>query len=467
MAHDGGCVKVAVVGGGIAGLAAARRFEELDPSAEVVLIERSKRLGGKLMTERVDGFVIEGAPDSFLSRKERGTGLCEELGLADELLGRRPENARSFVKRGGALHPLPEGLTGMIPTNLDALAESALLSPEGRERLAAEIEIPPVEAAGDESIASFVRRRLGPEAYESLVEPLLTGIYGGDGDQLSLQATFPNLRALELEHGSVLRGLLAQSTEEASVTPPFLSLRFGMETLVTALVGSLERTRVQTGTVATAVRSRPGGYTVELLGGPPVEVDGVVLAIPAFAAAELVSELDPELAALHAQIPYASSAIVTFAYQREDVSHPLDGYGYVVPQSEGTDVVACTWTSSKWDGRAPEGRALIRVYAGRFGGDDVTDLPDDRLVELARGEVGLLGIETEPQLTWIHRWPRGTPQYVLGHPERLERIDAALEQHPGLALAGAAYRGVGIPDCIRSGEEAAAVVARAVERVPG
>ncbi len=460
-------MRVAVVGGGIAGLAAARRLERLDPSAQIVLIEQNERLGGKLVTERIDGFVIEGAPDSFLSRKERGTGLCEELGLADELVGRRAENARSFVRRDGALHPLPEGLTGMIPTNLDALAETALLSPEGRERLAAESEIPPAAAGGDESIASFVRRRLGQEAYANLVEPLLTGIYGGDGEQLSLQATFPNLRALELEHGSVIRGLLAQSAGEVTDTPPFLSLRSGMETLVTALAESLERTRVMAGTGATAVRSLPDGYSVELRGGSPVEVDRVVVAIPAFAAAELLSELDPELAALHAEIPYASSAIVTLAYRREDVPHPLDGYGYVVPQSEGTDIVACTWTSSKWEGRAPDGRALIRVYAGRFGGRDVTDLADDRLVELARDEVRLVGIETEPQLVRIHRWPRGMPQYVLGHPERLERIDRALEEHRGLALAGAAYRGVGIPDCIRSGEDAAEAVSRAVERVPG
>ena len=299
------------------------------------------------------------------------------------------------------------------------------------------------------------------------MEPLLTGIYGGDGEQLSLQATFPNLRALELEHGSVIRGLLAQSAEEVTRTPAFLSLRSGMEALVTALAESLERTRVKAGTGATAVRSLPDGYFVELRGGSPVEVDRVVVAIPAFAAAELLSELDPELAALHAEIPYASSAIVTLAYRREDVPHPLDGYGYVVPQSECTDIVACTWTSSKWEGRAPDGRALIRVYAGRFGGRDVTDLADDRLVELARDEVRLVGIETEPQLVRIHRWPRGMPQYVLGHPERLERIDRALEEHRGLALAGAAYRGVGIPDCIRSGEEAAEAVSRAVEPVPG
>jgi oxygen-dependent protoporphyrinogen oxidase len=193
----------------------------------------------------------------------------------------------------------------------------------------------------------------------------------------------------------------------------------------------------------------------------------VVLAVPAFVTAALVRELDPELASAHAEIPYASSAIVTLAFRQQDVDRRLDGYGYVVPRSEGSDVLACTWTSGKWEGRAPESHALVRVYAGRFGEPDVTRLGDDELVGLARGELRLLGIEAEPELARVHRWPRGMPQYVLGHPERLERIGEALEQHRGLALAGAAYRGVGIPDCIRSGEEAALAVCRALERVPG
>lgn len=459
-------MKVVVVGGGIAGLAAARRLETLIPRVEVILLEWKWRIGGKLLTDRVDGFVIEGAPDSFLSRKERGVGICEELGLGDELVGRRPENERSFVRREAALHPLPSGLTGMIPTDLEALADSPLLSVVGRARLAAEVDLPPAPSGGDESIASFVSRRLGREAYELLVEPLMTGIYGGDGEQLSLEATFPNLRRLELEHGSVLRGLAAQASADAAY-PPFVSLRGGMDRLVTELAHSLESTRILAGMGATAVRSLPGRYAVERNGGPPVQADGVVLAVPAFVTARLVSDLDPGLAAAHAEIPYASSAIVTLGYRRERVPHPLDGYGYVVPSAEGSEVLACTWTSSKWEGRAPEGFALIRVYAGRFGGRDVTRVGDEALIALARDEIGLLGIKAEPSLVKIHRWPRGMPQYILGHPERLARIDAALERHPGLALAGAAYRGVGIPDCIRSGEEAAQSIARTLAPVAG
>ena len=459
-------MRIAVVGGGIAGLAAARRLEALLPDASVVLVDKDGRLGGKIVTERIGGFVIEGAPDSFLSRKTRGVGLCEELCLGDELVGRRPENARSFVRRGAGLLPLPEGLTGMIPTDLRALESSELLSEEGRARLAAEPEIPPELGDEDESVASFVSRRLGREAYEAFVEPLMTGIYGGDGEQLSLEATFPNLRALELEHGSLLRGLAAQPAQETRF-PPFVALAAGMDGLVTAVIDSLEHTELVVGTAASRLTRGGSGYLVELDDGTAIEADGVVIATPAFAAADLLSVLDPELAALHGEIPYASSAIVTLAYPPDGVPTPLDGYGYVVPSAEGSDVLACTWTSSKWEGRAPDGIALLRVYAGRFGGRDVTAESDDELIALARGEVRLLGIAGDPVLTRVQRWPRGMPQYVLGHPGRLERIDLALERHPGLGLAGAAYRGVGIPDCIVSGEQAAQAVAHALVQVPG
>jgi oxygen-dependent protoporphyrinogen oxidase len=451
-------VKVVVVGGGIAGLAAARQLEASLPEAELVLVECRERLGGKLLTEREDGFVVEGAADSFLARKPRGVGLVGELGL--ELVGRRPENARSFVRRGSELHPLPEGLSGTIPTDLEALERSELLSEEGRRRLAAEADIPAEPSAGDESLASFVRRRLGPEAYERLVEPLLTGIYGGDGEQLSLQATLPQLRALELEHGSLLRGL-ATAAPPAAAHPPFVSFRDGIATIVERLAASLERTSIVTG--RTAVRLAPG-YELVLEGGERLAADGVVLAVPAFAVAELVAELDPELGGVHAEIPYASSAIVTLALRGE---HAFGGYGYVVPRAEGTDVLACTWSSSKWEHRAPPGFSLVRVYLGRFGSRDVTADSDDELVAAAREELRLAGLDGEPERTWIHRWPRGMPQYVLGHPERLERIEAALERHPGLALAGAAYRGVGIPDCIHSGEEAARSLARSLAGVRG
>jgi oxygen-dependent protoporphyrinogen oxidase len=456
-------VRTIIIGGGIAGLAAAHRLTQLVPGEAPweypLLVEREARVGGKLLTEHVDGFVIEGAADSFLSRKERGVGLCEELGLHRELVGRRPEYARTFVRRGRELHPLPEGLTGAIPADLDALSGSALLLPEAKARLALETDIPPDRARRDESVADFVSRRLGAEAWANLVEPLVTGIYGGDGAQLSLQATFPQLRALELEHGSVLRGL-ASTPAAAGRFPPFVTLDSGMDTLVRALFNRLEgRIQAAVGQGAIGLRRTDDGFVVELDGRETFESESVIVAVPAHIAAQLLVHVDRELAELHAGIPYASSAIVTLAYREEDAP-ALDGYGYVVPRAEGTDVLACTWTSRKWEGRAPEDTVLLRIYAGRFGGRDVTELRDPKLLDLARDEVALLGISAKPILTRIHRWPRGMPQYVLGHTERLERMAALLEEHPGLALAGAAYRGVGVPDCIRSGEDAADSVAQ-------
>ena len=452
-------MKVAVVGGGIAGLAASRRLEAL--GADPVLVERDEVLGGKLQTERVDGFLIEAAPDSFLSRKERGVGLCEELGLADELIERRPEHAHTFVRMGDDLHPLPQGLTGMIPTDLDALEDGSLLSAEGVARFRAERDVPVAGGEADESVASFVSRRFGREAYDALVEPLMTGIYGGDGEVMSLCATFPQLRVLELEHGSLLRALAPPASGGRS---PFLSLRDGMGRLVSALASQLERTEVATGVGATRVASSSAGFDVLLEGGKTLAADGVVLATPAFVTAGLVAELDAELAAEHDSIPYTSSVIVTLAFSRADVV-PLDGYGYLVPRTDGSDVLACTWSSQKWPGRAPAESVLVRVYAGRYGGRDLTAADEGELVELAREELGRFGVSATPTVTRIHRWPLGMPQYVLGHVKRVERIERALDHQPGLAVAGAAYLGVGIPDCIASGERAAESVVRAVTGV--
>ena len=451
-------MRVAVIGGGVAGLAAARRLEALALEAAVSLVERDVVLGGKIRTDRLDGFVVETAPDSFLSRKERGVGLCRELGLGDELIARRPEHRGSFVRRGDELHPLPEGLTGMIPTSLDALETTELLSAEGKVRFAAEADVPPSDGVEDESVAAFVSRRFGREAYDGIVEPLMTGIYGGDGEQLSLRATFPQLRAIEREHGSLLRGLTATSPGDA---PPFLSLRGGMDVLVDALRGGFERTEVLAGRGAERVTRDASGYRVGLSDDEALAVDGVVIATPAYVTAELLAELDPELAAIHAEIPYASSVVVSLGYSRADVV-PLDGYGYVIPRAEGGDVLACTWSSQKWEHRAPEECVLVRVYLGRFGGRDVTSDTDDELVAGARTEIAFLGVSARPVLTCVHRWPLGMPQYVVGHLDRLERIDAGLAAHSGLALAGAAYRGVGIPDCIASGEAAAESVVRAL-----
>jgi oxygen-dependent protoporphyrinogen oxidase len=458
-----------IVGGGITGLAAAYRTEQLNQSLRITLIERDKRLGGKLLTEHIGGFVVEGAPDSFLSRKPRGVGLCEELGIAKDLQGRRPEFARTFVRHHGALHRLPTGLTGMIPTNLDALADSTLISQEGRERLAQEAELLPAPPAAsgfdDESVASFVTRRLGREVYEKLVEPLMSGIYAGDGEMLSLAATFPQLRQLELKFGSLLKGLQAgQNGGPPQVQPerypPFVTFANGMETLVDAIVERLQQTQLLTGATVETVTSNGAGYDVLLGDGRMLHADALIVTTPAFVTAHILGDLDPVLADLHRQIPYVSSALVSLGFAQTDLPRPLDGYGYVIPRIEETDLLACTWTSSKWSGRAPASHALVRVYAGRYGRRDIAQCSDDELLALAYAELRLtLGVTAQAHLVRIHRWPSAMPQYLLGHVERVAQIEAQLARREasgcGLYLAGAAYRGVGIPDCIESGEQAA------------
>jgi len=467
--------RILIIGGGISGLATAYRLHKSDPALEFTLLEAAPYLGGKVITEQIDGLVLEGAPDSFLARKPRGVGLCEELGLADQLTGRRPEHAdKTKVRFDGQFYPLPSGLSGMIPTDLDALANNPLISAAGQARLAEEATIPPAVYGpntqqagledGDESVANFVSRRLGREVYEKLVEPLMSGIYAGDGEQLSLGATFPQLRQLEQKHGSLLQGLGAASARSSLATPPtltyppFVSLEGGMGRLVDAIVATLPAAALRTESTVTRVeREEQGGYRVLLATGDSLTADALVLATPAFATASMLNTIDPLLAEAHAAIPYASSALVTFAYRKADLSCVPEGYGYVVPSIAGSDVLAATWSSNKWAGRAPEDLLLCRVYIGHYGGRDVTKLSDEELVALAHEELrGSFTADGPPLLQRIYRWPLSMPQYNLGHLARLATIDERLPHNPGLFLAGAAYRGVGIPDCIREGEKAAA-----------
>lgn len=448
-------VDAVIVGGGISGLAAAYRLRRLAPGASITLLEASGHLGGKIGTERERRFLIEWGPDSFLSRKPAGITLCRELGLTGELIGRNPALARTFVLRHGRLHPLPEGLTGLIPTNVDALTGSTLLTDAARERLAQEPSLPPRPAGGDESIAAFIARRLGQELLDNLIEPLMGGIYAGQVDQLSLAATFPQLRQLELAHGSLLGGLQARPAGPEPACPPFVSFRNGMATLVQALVAATPDVTFQGNGAVSAVYPSVEGYTVTLASGARLRARAVIVTTPAFVAATLLEGIDTAIAGDLSAIPYASTALVNLAFDEDQVP-PLDGYGYVVPRIEGRAALACTWTSRKWPNRSPNGSVLLRLYFGRFGGPDVSAYDDECLLTMARAEVReTLGIDVPPTLHRIMRFPRAMPQYNLGHLDLVARLERRLKALPGLYLAGAAFRGVGIPDCIVSGEAAA------------
>lgn len=463
---------VAIIGGGISGLAAAHRLLGRDPALEVTIFEREERLGGKILTERRDGYVIEGGPDSFLSVKPRGVGLSRELGLDGRLVEPDELNRGAFVLHHGALVPIPEGLSGLIPSRLSPIIKSPLLSRRGKARLAADLIVRPRRSGDDEALASFVERRLGREAYERLIEPLMSGIYAGDGRRLSLAATFPNLRAAERIHGGLIRGAVAARTGAANdgIAPRrgFLSFPSGIAELVEALRARIEvgGGTVYTGATVSAIHPRSDlqpGYEIEFdgpgsapTGAPRRAFDAVIVATPAWAASPLLRPWSPEAADALAGIEHVSNAIVVAAVATSTMTRPLTGTGYVVPRAENRPVMAVTWSSLKWRDRAPVDRLLVRAFIGRAGRQHDLDGDDAHLTGLALAELReVMGIIGEPEFTRVFRWERGMPQYNLGHLDRVASIQAGIAEVPGIEIAGNMLRGVGIPDCIASGEDAA------------
>ncbi|MFT5517294.1 MAG: oxygen-dependent protoporphyrinogen oxidase [Rhodothermales bacterium] len=465
-----------MVGGGISGLTVAYRLGQSMPESQVTLVEQSHRLGGKLETERYEGFVMDHGPDVFLSRKPWAVDLCKELGL--ELQPTNPQVKGSFIQQGGRLHPLPDGFGGLVPSSWVALARTSLLTARGKARLALEALVPASRGSDDESLGAFARRRLGAEAYDRLIHPLLGGIYGGDIEALSLEATFPQFRQMEREHGSLIRaararargakGAAARATAAQATAaggrakaPLFYTLRDGMQSLPDGLAAACPA-QVRLGMSATSIDVAQGAgpkstrvLRVHLNDRSSLEADAVICTTPAYAAADVLAS-HRELAEILRAIPYNSSLIVTLAFGREQVPHPLDGYGYLIPASEGKAVRACTWTSTKIPGRAPTGEVLIRVFFGRSADDPWLEASDEQLLECAAEELkATLGIEDGPKFHRVRRWIRGQPAYTMGHPERLRLLDDALGALPGLFLTGSAYRGVGIPDCIRQANKTA------------
>jgi oxygen-dependent protoporphyrinogen oxidase len=466
--------KIVVVGGGIAGLAAAYYANKtFQGTARVTLLEKADYWGGKITTHRetelVPGssFVVEGGPDTFIVTKPWAMKLCQELGIGDRLQGTNPDTKKTYILKSDKLHELPGGLTMMIPTEIWPMIKTGLLSWPAKARMGLDFFIPAATPNGEESLGGFVSRRLGRSAYENLIEPLMSGIYAGDGDRLSLQATFPYLRDLELKYGGLVRGALKLRRErmkkagqrEPKATPgsrsifmtPISGLAEIVEALVTNLRDSGTDMRLRQ-TVVSIDRSGPG-YQIKLSNGEMLSADAVVLASPPFASADLIEAFMPELAAELRAIEYVSTATVSLIYNEKDLSRPLDGYGYVIPRKEKRTALACTWTSTKFPHRAPEGYALVRVFVGRAGQEEDIHWDEATLTEIAQEEVRrTLGIETAPMKAFVSIWEQAMPQYNLGHPARLERIDELLESVPGLALAGNGYRGIGLPDCIHSGE---------------
>lgn len=450
--------RVIVIGGGITGLAAAERIaESLGPGA-VRVLERASRLGGKISTEDVGGAIVEGGPDCFLAMKPAGLAMVRRLGLERRLIGTDPRFSRSFVKRDGRLHELPEGISGLVPSRIGPLMRTRLLSPRGRARAALELFVPRRTAGGDESIAGFVTRRFGREAYDWLIEPLLGGIHAGDGARLSLSATFPQLSDTERTHGSVLRFMMKARlgrTRRPAGPTGFVTLRGGLGEMVTALEARLGG-GVSLGRSVRSITRDGDGWSVALDGDEIITAEQVIVATPADAAAPMLESADHVLATDLRAMRFASTVTVSVAFPAEAVPRKLPGYGYVAPRAEGGSVIACSWTSHKFPERVRSDLIMLRLFLGRDGDDAITTDPDEAVKFLVRRELrDVHGITSEPLWWRLFRWPSAMPQYTLGHQERLARIAQRLTALPGLSLAGSSFTGAGIPDCIAAGWKAA------------
>jgi protoporphyrinogen/coproporphyrinogen III oxidase len=462
-------LRVAIVGGGISGLASAFKLQELGTShgvpVEVRIYESTSKTGGIVGSIRRDGFLMEAGPDSFISEKPEALDLARRIGIADRIIQTRNENRRSFIVRDGKLNPVPEGFNLLAPSSFWPFLISPIFSWRGKARMALDLLLPRSKSR-DESLASFVRRRLGTEALDRMAQPMVGGIYTADPEKLSLRATMPRFLEMEYTHRSVIRAMYkkrrTQPKEESSgVSGPrysmFLSFDEGMQVLTDNLSSKLYPGTIRTGVRISTLSRGPGDqWTLASAAGDSWQADAVVIALPAYGAADLLEDTNRELALELNTIPYASTATMNVAFRRKDIQHPLNGFGFVVPFTESRNILACSFSSVKFAGRAPEDYVLLRAFAGGALQPEVFALDDEALISAVLQDLKeLLGTTAGPLFTHIERWKQSMPQYHIGHLDHVKKIKELAAAIPGLQLAGNAYHGAGIPDCIRSGETAA------------
>jgi protoporphyrinogen/coproporphyrinogen III oxidase len=475
---------IVIVGGGITGLAAAHAIAQANQERRLgitcTLLEAADRLGGKVQTERTGGFIVEQGPDAMLARKVEGRLFCEQLGLAGDLVGSNTRAGSTYVVHRGHLEPLPEGMMLVAPVHLSGWMKTRLLSPAGKLRAGLDLLLPARKDTTDETLEQFVSRRFGREVADRLAVPLLAAVYGGGSGDLSLKATFPDLGRLEQQHRSVLLGLRAMARRRGGSSgpaaagrkgphgsgeapSPFITLRQGMHAMVARATETLEGVRVRCNAPVSTLEVRRGNsrrarYRLGMADGGEIEADAVILATPAFATGRLLEGVSTAAAnALHG-IDYLPTTVVVVGFPRERIANALQGTGFLVPESERRKLIACTWLTRKWPHVGDPGTILLRCYVGGPGdGAELAALPDGEILALTGGELrDLMGAEGAPVFSRVYRWPRAIPRYALGHLERIAQAKQALANFPGLLLAGAAYHGIGVPDCIRQGKQAAA-----------
>lgn len=448
-----------IVGGGITGLSAAYEFAKAGQPA--ILLESRPRLGGVIETETVEGCVLEGGPDSFLAAKTAGFDLIREVGLGSELIGSNDKSRVTYLVRGGRLVPMPDGLLMMVPTKILPMLASSILGWKTKIRMGLEyFRRPPTQEIPDRSVADFIADHYGRETVDYLAEPLLSGVYGGSVDRLSVNSVLTRFVELERQYGSLTRGVLAakREREKASANGPaslFQTLKGGLAQLTRELESRIRGKIEIRQALAEGIETTPQGFSVRA-GGEALEASSVILATPAWAAGALLRDMDPRLAELLEGVDYSSSATVAIGFRRSECGAIPPGFGFLVPACERRLLVACTFVGAKFPYRVPDGIVVMRCFVGGAGQEAVLELNDSEILQRIQGELqGLLGWTAQPMFTRIARWHRSMAQYTVGHGARLGSIRERLQDLPGLYLAGNAYEGIGVPDCIRTGRQAA------------
>ena len=460
---------IVIIGGGIAGLAAAHRIVELGRTksldVKATLLEAAPRLGGSIATERVGEFLVEAGPDSFITEKPWALKLCERIGLTDRLVSTQSTYQKIYIVHDGKLVELPEGFFLLAPTRFLPFVQTPLFSWPGKLRMASELFLPRGESNDDESLGAFVRRRFGHEALERVAQPLVGGIYASDPDKLSLVATMPRFKEMERSRRSVIYAMWSAQRRRAKKAETgsgarwslFVTLAGGMQELVDNLAQRLPQETTLLNAAATELkRNADNRWRVAVSSGETIQADAVILATPAFRAGAMLRRIDASAAEELTGISYASTATVSLAYRREDFPQTPNSFGFVVPAIEKRKIMACTFSNLKYPGRAPDNKILLRAFVGGSLQPELFGASDGEMESSVRDELAsLLGVTAAPLFSRIWRHPQSMPQYHVGHEARVKRIEAALQQFPTLALAGSAYHGVGISDCVRTGEEAA------------
>ncbi|HEV3306968.1 MAG TPA: protoporphyrinogen oxidase [Candidatus Sulfotelmatobacter sp.] len=454
--------RIGIIGGGISGLTAAFTLEEHRRAGalEYTLYESSPKLGGVLRTEHVDGCIVEAGPDSFISEKPWAADLCRTLGLGDQLIGSNDSHRITYILVRGRLIPMPDGLMFMVPTKILPTGFSPLFSWTTKLRMAQELFHPPRAADADESVASLVERHYGAEMVDRLADPLLSGVYGGEAANLSVRSVLPRFAEMERTHGSLGRAMLAarKKMPRPANQPPaplFTSLKNGMQQLVETIVPRLNQASLLTNAPVESIQPRTGGWSVSA-GLKSEHFNAVILALPALAAAKLLSNCSPELSSELGAIGYSSSITVGLGYDRGVRQSLPPGFGFLVPRSEGKRLLAATFVHNKFPHRAPDDRALLRCFFAGSTAENLWQLSDDAIIAVVRNELQqILGLRTAPLFARVYKWKSAMAQYGVGHLDRLDRVERLRQQLPGLALAGNGYRGIGVPDCVHSGHDAA------------